>query len=70
MSDIFETLPPILKPKIFPGSASVNSVPFGIVKDNKNKIWEQRDNNKNKTTLKFLLFLFNYSKKRWQEKVE
>ena len=34
--DIFEMLlPPVLRPKIFPRSASVNSEPFGIVNDNK-----------------------------------
>jgi len=33
--DIVKTLPPIQIPKIFPRSASVNSEPFGIVKDNK-----------------------------------
>jgi len=34
--DIFEILlPPALRPKIFPRSASVNSEPFGIVKENK-----------------------------------
>jgi len=46
--DIFEMLlPPILRPEIFPRSASVNPEPFGIVKD-KNKIWKQRDKNKTK----------------------
>ena len=50
--DIFEMLlVPVLIPKIFPRSASVNSEPFDIVNEIKvleNKIWKQRDKNKTK----------------------